>query len=452
MDILDIVKNIDYINVYNEFSKEVVDFVIDSRDASGDSLYFGIKGENVHGGLLYKDAMDNGCVCAIVSDTPVSESDILYLKDNSKCLIVVDDVSETIKSLASYKRSCLSIPIIAITGSAGKTSTKDMMHSALSSDALVYKTQGNRNNIIGMPLSILNITNEEYAIIEMGMNHYGEISVLTNIAKPNVAIINNIGTAHIGHFGSKENILKAKLEILEGLDEDGIVIINCDDDLLREWSRGYSEHKVLTYGIDNSSDVVLRDIDIKSNESRYYVSDVLVVVPIPGVQYIYNSLAAMVVGRYFNIDYKLLAKGISNTVLSDNRMDIRNVDGVVVINDTYNANYDATTYSLKNLSTFNGRKIACLGDMLELGDLSVLLHSKLGEAVVSNNIDLLITVGEYSKYITKYVSENSDIEAVHFECNDDAIKYINIIKKKGDTILVKASYSCNFKEIVEKIS
>lgn len=451
MKIDQILENIDYLDVYNQIDVDVDYFLNDSRITSPNSLYFGITGERFNGSVFYKDALINGSVCAIVNDIKLSEDEINYLKENSKCVILVKNSVEALRQLAVYKRSVNDIPLVAITGSAGKTSTKDLIHAALNEKFSVYKTLGNKNNEIGLPLTLLNLKDEQIIILEMGMNHKGEISYLTNIAKPDVVIINNVGTAHIGNLGSRENILKAKLEILEGLNPGGVVIVNNDDDLLCSWAnKNKGKYKIFKYGLTNYSDVQISDLKLMALSSTFKYDNCDFCVPIPGVQYVSNTLAALLVARVFNEDTELVSNGIKNFVLSTNRMDIQNKNGITVINDTYNANYDAVLYALKNLSNFDGRRIAVLGDMLELGNYSKSLHENLGKEVCNIDIDLLITVGMESKH-TYLSAIYYGMNAVHFDSNNDAIKYILANKKPGDVYLIKASQGCKFIEIVDEL-
>ena len=211
-------------------------FVKDTRELNKGDVYVGLSGEHFQGSKLWKEALNLGAVGVLIEKVEITYEDLKNYQD--KVIIKVEDTTKALQELAAYKRKQFNIPVIAVTGSVGKTSTKDMIASVLKQKYNVHKTSGNYNNHIGLPLTILGLKEEhEVLVTEMGMNHFGEISLLTNIAKPTVAVITNIGTAHIGNLGSRENILKAKLEILEGLEKDGAVIINNDNDLLHNWSK-----------------------------------------------------------------------------------------------------------------------------------------------------------------------------------------------------------------------
>lgn len=364
------------------------------------------------------------------------------------------------QKLASYKRSLYNIPVVAITGSVGKTSTKDMIASVLSQKYKVLKTQGNYNNEIGLPLTVLGLKDEEAMVLEMGMNSFGEISTLTNIAKPDIAVITNIGTAHIGMLGSRENILKAKLEILEGLNSKGIVVINYDNDLLYEWYHKEKEHyQILTYGLEEGSDVRGQNTIFEENGSKcqavienktYDVS-----IPVGGEHFVSNSLCALAVAIALHIPIEKALKGIEEFELTKKRMEIKkSKNGATIINDCYNANYDSMKAALDYVGKLpNKRKIAVLGDMLELGEYSKELHQKVGKLVAKNKIDLLICVGKEVKYLIEEAIANGMSKENIFLCsnNEEAIQVLNQELQPEDVALLKASNSLNFTQICEAI-
>ena len=294
-------------------NKETIceNFSKDTRLIQKDDVYVGIKGENFDGNTLYVQALENGAKVCIISGIDVPEEVKHKFEDRS--IILVDDTINALGQIASYKRSLYNIPVIAITGSVGKTSTKDIVASVVGTSFDVLKTEGNMNNHIGLPMTILKLKNHNALVVEMGMNNLGEISTLSKIAKPNIAIITNVGTAHIGNLGSRENILKAKLEILEGLQKNGTLIINNDNDLLNEWLKKYSDHaNVSTYGIDNKSDIMASNIDLGETTSKFrlYVNEKQstyakngeqINVPVGGKHFVYNALCAISVGKILGI-------------------------------------------------------------------------------------------------------------------------------------------------------
>ena len=433
-DIIDLIKG----NLICGTNTSLDSFSINSKEINKDDVFIGIKGETIDGSKFYMDALEKGAKGAIITKG-------FYTKTiDDKFIIEVEDTTKALQQLATYKRSKLNIPVIGITGSVGKTSTKDMISSVIETKYSVCKTKGNLNNHLGVPLTILSLKNEEVLVVEMGMNHLGEISSLSNIAKPTIGVITNVGTAHIGNLGSRENILKAKLEILDGID-NGKLIINNDNDMLHNWYLNNKDN-VITIGINNDSDYKAENISYKESTTFTY-KDKEIVVNVGGEAFVYNALMGIAVGTLLNIDIDDIKRGISSLKLTNNRLEVIEKDGYRIINDCYNANFDSMKEGIQNLSKYEGRKIAVLGDMLELGDYSEELHRNVGKVVNDNNIDILITVGEEAKYI----DEESNIEKYHFDNNEDAIKYIKSIINKGDNILIKASNGMKFIEIVNSL-
>lgn len=336
----------------------------------------------------------------------------------------------------------------------GKTSTKDVIANVLSKEFKVLKTEGNLNNHIGLPLTLLKLKNHTAVVIEMGMNHFGEISLLTNIAKPTVCVITNIGTAHIGILGSRENILKAKLEILEGLKKNGPVIINNDNDLLHKWAEeNKGKYNIYTYGIENKSNYLATQIK-ENNNTTYYINGKLAQNPIPGIHFIYNALSAYAVGDILGINNEKIIEAIKDFKLTAKRMDVKIIkNNIKIINDSYNASYDSMKASLETIKLeTTRRKIAVLGDMLELGEFAKELHQKVGEEVVKNDVDILITVGEYAKEIANKAQELNMKEIYSFNNIKDASNYLKSIIKGNDIILLKASNAMNFSKILEYLN
>lgn len=384
-------------------------------------------------------------------------NDEIIKKNSDREIVLVKDSIKALQDLATYKRSLYKIPVVAVTGSVGKTSTKDIIASVLNEKYNVLKTEGNFNNHIGLPLTLLKLKDHTAVVVEMGMNHFGEIRTLTNIAKPTIPVITNIGTSHIGNLGSRENILKAKLEILEGLEQNGKVIINNDNDLLHSWAQTVENYSPITYGIENKSNFLAKNIleqenginyEIKIEDKQYNVS-----VPVVGRHFVYNSLCAIAVGMDLHMKPEEIIKGISNFKLTAQRMDFKNLkNNLTVLADYYNASYDSMKSALEVIKNYNTkRKIAVLGDMLELGDFSKELHEKVGEEVVKNKIDILITVGKLAKYIAKRANELGLNNILECENNNEAVKILKGIIKENDLILLKASNGMKFGEIMQAL-
>lgn len=434
---------------------ECENFSKDTRTIQKGDIYIGIKGEKFDGSEFWKQALDNGAEAVIIENKEISQKEME--KYSNKTIIKVENSLKALYEIAKYKRSLYDIPVIAVTGSVGKTSTKDVIASVVSTKYKTLKTEGNNNNNIGLPLTILKLKDHEAAVIEMGMNHFGEISLLTDIAKPTISVITNIGTSHIGNLGSRENILKAKLEILEGMIEPK-VIINNDNDLLHKW---YEENKknieIHTFGIENQSDLNAQNIELRENSSTFEaVSEkqkIDIEVPVGGNHFVYNALCATVVGQILNIRNEKIQQGIAQFELTKKRMDIKKLENeAILINDSYNASYESMKASLEFLENYTGiRKIAVLGDMFELGDYTEELHKKVGEEIAKRNIDILICAGIASKYIIKEAEKNKKIQTYYMHNNEEIVEKLCQELKKGDVVLVKASNGMKFFEICKKL-
>ncbi len=432
-------------------------FSKDTRSIAPGDTYIAIKGETFDGNLFWKQALDKGANSVIVSNISYEEKDLKAYPN--KNIIKVEDTLEALYQIAKKKRELYQIPVIGITGSVGKTSTKDIIANVVSQKYKTLKTIGNNNNNIGLPFTILRLQDEEAMVIEMGMNHLGEISLLTSIAKPDICVITNIGTSHIGNLGARENILKAKLEILEG-SPNPTVIVNNDNDLLHKWQEeNKSQKNIVTYGIKSQSDIQATNIDLQENSSQFFCligkEKLKTTVPVGGEHFVLNALCAISVGKILKIENEKVIEGIKNFELTKKRMDITDLsNGIKIINDAYNASLESMQASLRYLANFkNNRKIAILGDMLELGDYTKKLHEQVGESIVQNKIDLLITSGENAKYIAQKAKTLGMEETQVYHLNDTQkiIKMLKEIVQPEDVLLFKASHGMKFFELAEEI-
>ena len=423
--------------VCGDINLECINFTNDTRNINKGDVYIGIKGDTFNGNNFYREAFDKGAsVCILDNDTIIDKS---YRKE---VIILVDNTIDAIQKLAKYKRSLYDIPVIAVTGSVGKTSVKDIIYKVVSSKYNVLSTKGNLNNHIGVPMTILGLYEHDALIVEMGMNHMGELSVLSKIAMPTMAVITNIGTAHIGNLGSRENILKAKLEVLDGMD-NGLLIVNNDNDMLRT----VEYDNLITIGIDNDSDYMAKKIDDKVFSSSFYINDEYVSIPVGSKAFIYNSLFAYAVGVKLGIDTKTIINALGDFKLTPHRMELINHNNYTIIDDTYNASLDSVNNALSLLGKVNGRKVFIFGDILELDQYGEDIHRQIGDIVIQNKIDLLITVGNLTRYTHDSVNA-SGLLSYHFDNNSDLISKIDDIINDGDTILVKGSHSMNLIEVV----
>lgn len=432
-------------------------FCTDTRKIQKDDVYIGIKGEKFDGNEYYEEALKKGANVAIISGIKIQKEDLEKFKN--KTIIEVEDSVKAFGDIAEYKRELYNIPVIQVTGSVGKTSTRDIIANVVRTKYKTLQTEGNLNNHIGLPTTILKLKDHEAVVVESGMNHLGEISYLGKITKPTIAVITNVGTAHIGLLGSRENILKAKLEILENLKPGGTVVINNDNDMLNKWAKEDKTYKKYTFGIDEASDVMAYNIKIGSDSSTYNVrinnEEYTVTVPVSGKHFVYNSLCAIAIGNLLGIEPENIIKGIASFTLTKNRMEVVKIkDNVTVINDAYNASYDSMKPALEYLQELPAkRKIAVLGDMFELGEFSEEIHKKVGIEVVTHKIDMLVTVGKLAKYIAeeaKYLRMPEE-NIISLETTEEASKYLNKILKKDDAVLLKAAHGMHFSEIFKLI-
>lgn len=420
---------------------------IDSRDVDKNTLFFAIKGERFDGHDFINEVANKG-VGAIVSHKKT---------DCSAPVIYVDDTKNALLDLASYYKSTIpDLLLIALTGSVGKTTTKEMIACVMAQKGETLKTEGNFNNEIGMPRTLFRLEKStKNAVIEMGMDGFGQISVLTNCAKPDCAVITNIGVSHIEILGSRDGILQAKLEILEGLKKGSPVFLNGDNDKLSTVK--LDDYKVIFFGIDNKScDVLAENITEigLSTEFTAVKGDIKqkITIPTVGIHNVYDALSAFAVGLEYNISPELIAKGLENYTPSGMRQRIKEVKGVTFIEDCYNASPDSQKAGLNSLCKIaKGRKIAVLGDMLELGSYSEQLHRTVGEYAAQCGVDVLYTVGEESKHMAKGAVDMGLKSVQSFTDKTELAKLLANELREGDTILFKASRGMKLEEVFEGI-
>ncbi len=422
----------------------------DTRTITDGALFIALRGEKFDGHRYVASAIDSGAICAVVergADIP----------DNLP-VIVAENTGGALLDLAGAYRNKFNIPVVAVTGSVGKTSTRGMIASVLSQKYKVLSTEGNLNNEIGVPHTIFGMNKEhQIAVIEMGMNHFGELSRITAAAQPNTAVITNVGEAHIENLGSREGILRAKLEVLEGLKYGGTVILGGDNDML--WSvNGTLEYETLYCGIENTRcDLVAENIKTYAEGTKFTFKtggrEYTAEISVPGVHHVYNALASILVGLTYDVPMDKILDGIKAFITVGMRQAAVAIGKYIVIKDCYNANPTSMKSGLEVLSLRKDerRKVACLGDMLELGMISEKAHREIGECVVDYNVDCLITVGERAKLIAEgAIAAGMSKKCVYsFENNQKLCENIYKILKDGDVMLLKASRSMHLEEIAE---
>lgn len=418
----------------------------DSRDIKEDTIYAAIVGERLDGHDFARAALENGAIAAIV-EKRVTEKDIL-----------VKDTRRALKDIAMGYRSRFDIPFLAVTGSSGKTTTKDMLYFAVSESRKTLRNLGNLNSEIGLPMTVFNLDeSHECAVLEMGMYVQGEIDYLAEIVKPHFAIITNVGVAHIQSAGSRENILKAKMEIANYMTQSDVLLINGDNDMLQTVDTGAIKPSVYKYGLEEHNDIRL--ISYETTESGMKIrADILgkiteYEIPTLGIHNIYNSLSVMGLCSLMSLDMKKSAEGIRKYQPSKYRMEIKSVSGKTLIEDFYNANPDSLRASIETFRQMQGeRKVAVLADMLELGAISEKEHMNAG-IQASEIFDVIICIGSDAKYIGKGAIENGFDKGrvYYFANNEEAVSEINSILRPGDAVLMKGSRGMKLEEVAESI-
>lgn len=439
MRVSDILKATNGVLISGDVNSVIGGFNQDTRKIQKGDMYIPLVGELHDGHDFIAAAFDAGAASII------TEKEGTY--PSNKIVIKVEDTLKALQDMAHYHRMSKNIKVVAITGSVGKTSTKDMIASVIEMKYKTLKTLGNYNNQIGLPLTILRLQDEEVMVLEMGMNNLGEISELSHIAVPNIAVITNVGTAHIGNLGSRENILKAKLEIMDGMKKEGKLIVNNDNDMLHQFAK---ENKVITFGIDNPSDYQGIEVTPIPHMSSFRWDRALVNVNVPGVHFVLNALASIAVGDNLGIEKELIIKGIESFELTKKRMDFYPLkNDMVLIDGTYNANLDSMISSLDVLSKYEQRKVAILADMLELGEFSEDLHRQVGAKIAKMGIDVVVCIGKEAKFIEDSAKRNLVKNVYYYKDNEKAIKSLRGILLPSDIILVKGSQGMNLVEVTK---
>ena len=448
LSIEEIAKITDGMLVFLATDEVITSVTTDSRKVEKGSLFVALVGENTDGHNYIGKAFLQGAAC-VICERELEEK-------FSKPVIEVKNSIKAMGKIACEILKRISVPTVAITGSVGKTTTRDMTHAVLSKKFNTLKNQNNFNNEIGVPLTIFNADeNTQAAVIEMGMDNFGEIDRLSKIAVPDVAIITNIGMSHIERLGSQENIYKAKSEIFENLNKDGVAILNGDDDILMA-HKGEILQKVITVGVKNkNADVVATNIISGEKGVSFDITglgyNMKVELPVPGEHNVLNALLSCAAGIYYKVSEKEIEDALHSFTLTGMRMDIFEAGNITIINDCYNAAPDSVRAALSVLSKRNGRKVAILGDIAALGEYSYNAHRELGTDVVKNGIDLLVTIGENARLIAESAFENGmDSTNIISEDNIENIySHLSQNIKENDVVLVKASRVMGLERVTE---
>lgn len=422
----------------------------DSRNISPGQLFIPLIGENFNGHDFITMAIAKGAAASLWNkNEPMPNNDFPF--------ILVDDTTSALQQLAKSYRNQLKVKVIGITGSNGKTSTKDILASLLKTQYKTHKTLANFNNYIGLPLTILSMDEDtEMAVLEMGMDNFGQIELLTSIARPDAAVITNIGEAHLEGLKTRENIAKAKLEILKGLKPKDLFLYYGDDSLLKKEVENIPmNYQVMTYGTKEYNDYQPEIVFVNETGDSFFLrepSSPEFFLPMLGEHQVLNATAAIAVARYFGISYENIKRGLLNVEKTGMRNELVHANGFTILNDSYKSNPSSvlaaldTMYSMKDYD----QKIAVLGDMLGMGDEQANMHKDIGKTIDPNQIDYLFTLGDFGQYFAETAKLNFPEDRVFvFFDKPSLIKKIKEVVKPNALVLVKASRPLSMEEVVE---
>ncbi|MBQ9989567.1 MAG: UDP-N-acetylmuramoyl-tripeptide--D-alanyl-D-alanine ligase [Lachnospiraceae bacterium] len=436
--------------------KEAAAVVLDSRLLVPQAVFIATRGERVDGHRFIPEVFEKGALAVICEELPE--------KLTGPCILVEDSL-QALKDVASFYRSQLEVKVIGITGSVGKTSTKECIAGVLSARYRLWKTQGNFNNEVGLPLTILQIREEhELAVLEMGISQFGEMHRLSEMARPDICVITNIGQCHLESLGDRDGVLKAKSEILDFWNPDGLVCINGDDDKLITLKERLGE-KLVTFGRNPANDYhTRRETSMGLLGSRIHIGGRIeadeVVIPLPGEHMVLNALAAAAVADALELSVEEIRKGMQMVEAVKGRSHILSLKDWVVIDDCYNANPVSMKAALDLLQEASGRRVAILGDMFELGEEEEKLHGEIGAYAAEGRVDLLFCVGKLSHAMyqsalntcaeeTEATKTFTKEQVYYVENKEELHPLLEKTLSSGDTILLKASHGMHFEEIVE---
>lgn len=438
-----------YFGPTEALQKQVAGISIDSRKTEKDWLFVATKGERVDGHSFISQVMENGAA-AVISEKELADANFPY--------IVVEDSFIALKKIAAFYREQLDIKVVGITGSVGKTSTKEMIASVLSAKYKVQKTQKNFNNEVGLPLTVFSISDEhEIAVLEMGISDFGEMSRLTNIAKPDICVITNIGQCHLENLGDRDGVLKAKTEIFLGMKEDGEVVLNGEDDKLLTVKNvaGKPVHYFAKNKTEEAevyaTDIVNRGLLGTNCTIHTNKGEIDVHIHMPGEHMVNNALTATVVGLLCNLTLEEIRDGIEKAETLAGRSHIIETEKYVVIDDCYNANPVSMKAALDLLETANGRKVAILGSMFELGEMEEKLHYETGVYAAQKNIDVIVALGQLGAKIYEGAKVEGTKMVYRFETVEAFLQQKESVLEEKDTILVKASHGMHLEQIVDAL-
>ena len=427
--------------------KEIKAVSTDTRKIEEGTMFIALKGENFNGNNYVLDAFDKGAKIAIVDEV---KCDLNELKEDVT-LIKVENTGRALMDLAKFYREKLGLKVVGITGSAGKTSTKDLVAAVLSDKYKVFKTKGNFNNEIGLPLMILELDSTyDVAILEMGMRGLGQIKELAEIASPDLGIITNIGISHIEILKTRENILKAKMEIATFFDKNNTLVVCGNDDFLG--SLPSAEYKIVKTGVGENFKIGAKNIALEELSSKFTVYDgekeEEFSLDMPGEHNISNLMLGIAIAKELGVSFEEMKRGLKNIEATSMRLELIKKDGFSILNDCYNSSPVAVKSAIDVMKNIEGkRRIAVLGTMRELGHKSEEAHEEIGKYAKENGIEKVLCFGDFSENIKEGYGEGCTV----YENKEELIKDLLNIICDGDIILVKASRSLKFEEITKAL-
>lgn len=419
---------------------------IDSRTMKGSALFVPLIGEKVDAHRFIGQAVENGAAAVLTSEHDSADSVCPYIR--------VEDTKKALQDIGRYYRKRLSLPLIGVTGSVGKTTTREMIAAALSAGYQVYKTPGNHNSQVGVPITLSEITKDDgIGVIELGMSEPGELTVIARIARIDMAVVTNIGVAHIEQLGSRENIYREKLTIQDGLKPGGILLLNGDDDMLMN-AKARDGFNTLYYGTGKNCDYRAEDICLKNGFPHFTAvhgaDRTEVKLGIMGMHNVLNAMAALAAACEYGIPMENAAAALSRFNGFKSRQQIDTVNGITIIDDTYNASPVSMKAGIDVLLSIQnaGRKIAVLADMKELGENAPEFHYEVGAYISGKPVDTVAVLGGLAEYIAEGITQNnSGIKVSRFMDKDELKDYLDNELKSGDAVLFKGSNSMNLGEI-----
>ena len=422
----------------------------DSRTIQENNLYIPLVGEVFDGRLFVKECEDKGASAFLI------DRDYEIKNNISIPYIRVDDTLKALQDLARSYRKELDVKVIGITGSNGKTTTKDLLYEVLSTKYKTQKTIGNLNNEIGVPKTILSLNEDtEIAVVELGTDKFGDISLTSNIALPDIAIITNIGDSHLHNLKSKEGILKAKMEIVEGLSDDGIFIYNGDDETMKKEISSYKvDQKTISFGLEDTNDFVVKEVPSTPAKVSFSHDGQTYDIPLLGRHNIYNGACCLLIANILGLDANEVKSGLVKVRPANNRSSMIELDGFDVLDDSYKSNPQSLRSGLATCKLLDGynNKIVVLGDMLELGDKEDELHYEVGLDIDPKDIHYCLFFGDLSYHMYKGALNNFPKDrAFHFTDKDDLIDKLKSLITKSTLVFVKGSHGMHMEEIIESI-